>query len=106
MTRQEAIENHKKMWNWIADETIKQNRKVFKNEYLRINSYEHMFILHRCFLCEYTQNQCCICPILWGSYDCYSSELSLYRRWRVEKDVIECAKLANEIANLPEREEC
>lgn len=33
MTRKEAIENHRKMWNWIADETVKQQRKVLKSEY-------------------------------------------------------------------------
>ena len=30
MTREEAIENHRKMWNWIADETEKRKRKVKK----------------------------------------------------------------------------
>ena len=33
LTREEAINEHRKMWNWIADETLKQKRKVNENEY-------------------------------------------------------------------------
>ena len=33
MTKQEAIENHRKMWEWIAEETQKQRRCVSKAEY-------------------------------------------------------------------------
>ncbi len=30
LTKEEAIANHRKMWNWIAEETLKQERKVEK----------------------------------------------------------------------------
>lgn len=33
MELKKAIENHRKMWNWIADETEKQKRAVDKWEY-------------------------------------------------------------------------
>lgn len=35
LTREQAIEEHRKMWNWIADETLKQKRKVNENEYFQ-----------------------------------------------------------------------
>lgn len=35
LTKEKAIEEHRKMWNWIADETLKQKRKVNENEYFQ-----------------------------------------------------------------------
>lgn len=28
LTKDEAIANHRRKWNWIADETLKQKRRV------------------------------------------------------------------------------
>ena len=32
MTKKEAVENHRKMWRWIAEETVKRKSKVFKKK--------------------------------------------------------------------------
>ena len=33
LTREQAIAEHRKMWNWIADETEKLKRRVGEREY-------------------------------------------------------------------------
>ena len=35
LTKSEAIANHRKMWNWIADETMKRKCKVEKWDYFK-----------------------------------------------------------------------
>lgn len=76
LTKQEALENHRKMWNWIAVETLKRGRKVYKHEYFK----KHRDLLkpaHECYCCEYHEEICysqgyrtypCSldCPIIWN----------------------------------------
>ena len=33
LTREQAIMEHRKMWNWIADETLRLKRRVPKDNY-------------------------------------------------------------------------
>lgn len=32
-SREDFLFHHRKMWNWIADQTLKLKRKVYKEEY-------------------------------------------------------------------------
>lgn len=94
MTREQAIAEHRKMWNWIADETLKRQQKVNKVDYLYnlkkqfcsegkcigdcgiCNEYllEKCKPKSQCYCCEYarkhikTEDQfylCNRCPIQW-----------------------------------------
>ena len=79
--KQEAIQNHRKMWNWIADE-IEKEKNLFKynslsdlkENYFQINNLPE--IQMDCFCCEYVdkykggwyQSKACVnCPLIWGN---------------------------------------
>ncbi|MCH5186818.1 MAG: hypothetical protein J1F63_00340 [Oscillospiraceae bacterium] len=116
MTKAEAIANHRKMWNWIADETEKRQRCVSKDEYfytVDIANRPHQ----RCYCCEYSaQNgilpfpeyDCGLCPVVWpfGGLCCTPDEDGLYDCWcrTYGLDWQLAAELARQIAELPERE--
>lgn len=60
------------MWRWIAEETFREKRKVYKHEYLLKlygHQYEYDDICNECFCCEYvsqfTNEECHSCPIAW-----------------------------------------
>lgn len=115
LTREEAISEHRKMWNWIADEIEKEKKyqdiNCLKEEYCDREGF--CYLTNNCFCCEYTNINCSLCPIEWGSevedlmcldqYKEYDNE-GLYALCRDELDWREQAKLARQIANLPERE--
>lgn len=122
LAKQEAIENHRKMWNWIADELEKGNG----DKYLHIVDIKvEYFVKHNiklknrpfanCFCCEYTgsnngQFNCGDCPLKWpNGGTCFGDGINgLYiRAWDacVNDNYAEAAKLARQIANLPERED-
>lgn len=121
LTREQAIKEHRKMWNWIADETINRQIKVTKWEYF----YTFKFIepIHLCYCCEYARNvceerkenssigsRCWYCPIKWGEEDsarCYDDECdppALYSLWERlgNLEFEQAAYLAKQIAELPE----
>ena len=114
LTREEAVSEHRKMWNWIADrieeEKEYQDINYLKKEYCDIKGFHCE--TNNCFCCEYTNINCSLCPIEWGSevenlmcldqYKEYDNE-GLYLLCCDEKDREEQAKLARQIANLPER---
>lgn len=119
LTKQEAIEEHRKMWLWITTETIRLKRKVNKLEYLRHFNYDWHSIKCFCFCCEYDRQMdngenyhCEFCPIDWnsnmniymclGKYKEYDS-LSLYGEWITTSDYKKAALIAYKISNLPER---
>ena len=119
LTREEAIANHRKMWNWIADETERWEDCATKSDYFK-NLFDLPIPQNECYCCEYAQDialhsVCSGCPLLWGSHfaTCIfdgSSEnkRGLYVQWEracKEKDWQKSARLAREIANLPERKE-
>lgn len=115
LTREEAVSEHRKMWNWIADkiEEEKRDQDIFdlKEEYCNREGYND--IRSDCFCCGYTKYICDYCPIEWGSeveyymcldkYEAYDDK-GLYSLCCNESDWREQAKLARQIANLPERE--
>ena len=126
LTKQEAVENHRKMWNWIADETLKRKRKVTKAEYFcEMNVDEDCIPLFTCYCCEYGDqksnfrrpasrcvSKCKHCPLDWKSeiddLMCINKYKDgdfkgLFGKLDFETDYKKCAELAREIANLEER---
>lgn len=127
MTREQAIEEHRKMWRWIADQYRKGRNEFIvdlKMEYVTeiFGVYE---IRNNCFCCEYANDQadihecimCDCCPIEWKSHvelfpcvDRYEVddfkglyEYTSFLSRDVSKNRNEIIRLAEEIANLPER---
>ena len=119
LTKKLAVALHRRLWNWIADETVKQQRKVQKFEY---PPFKHFKILSNCWCCEYARTArkndivkkgremlktpiCEYCPINWGDYSCTDNERSKYVEWNFAVTWQEAAHWARVIAELPEREE-
>ena len=107
LTRDQAISEHRKMWNWISYETKRKKRRVGKNEYfcaIGINNVPNS----GCYCCEFHVNNNEVncgdnCIIDWGkNVGCLSS---YFLEWNNTTDWEESARLARIIANLPERKE-
>lgn len=123
-TREDFVFHHRKMWNWIADQTLKLKRKVRKYEYFEVMGIpEDERPLNFCYCCDFAKVQlsnegcesmCQWCPVDWMSNDnmymCVYRNLArnygLFTRWRLQYDsnYKEAARLARTIANLPENE--
>jgi hypothetical protein len=115
LTKQEAIENHRKMWKWIAGETLIRKYKVLKEEYFREHNIPVYEIpLNECYCCEHAKlikqpwiSQCEYCPIVWikniSFYKCLYVN-SPYYLWADTRDYVRASKLARQIAELPEKE--
>lgn len=119
------IFHHRKMWNWIADQTLKLKRKVYKEEYFdEMGIPEDERPLNLCYCCDFAKVQlsnegcepmCQWCPVDWMSNDnmymCVHRNLArdygLFTRWRLQCDgnYKDAARLARIIANLPEAEQ-
>lgn len=103
LTKEEAIKRHRMLWNWIADETLRQKRFVTKWE-----AFAHFGwpdILNHCWCCEYSGAGCNLCLVDWGTgYGCEING-SPYLLWHNSRSYEDTAKYAREIANLPERRE-
>ena len=130
LTKEQAIEEHRKMWNWIADKTFELQQCMTKDDYITqellidIDSEILIQANSSCFCCLYASNvaktvekcKCKCCPIDWGkhttdAYMCESVDIEnlmvrgIYSEWvyALENyDYEECARLARQIANLPE----
>lgn len=128
LTKEEAIKRHRMMWNWIAEETLRQHRIVTEDD--AIDHFNWDYISLHCWCCEYALkrlrkalsqgpfigNKCIFCPIKWSETDSFCvGVLSPYREWKrvIDKldpfvddwyDMQDAARFAREIANLPERE--
>ena len=117
LTKEQAILEHRKMWNWIADESEKRKLIIKKRDYFEfIEALSPP--LFDCYCCEYNSLQndangiinCEKCPIDWGStrnsFMCEDLHIDgnrggLYAQWRTCSDVETAVRLAREIANLP-----
>lgn len=78
LTKKEAIEEHRKMWNWIADKLENLDEKdrnyhntpyYFKAEYCGIYEWS---LFNNCFCCAYDAQislhyTCQSCPLKWGT---------------------------------------
>lgn len=109
---EETVENHRKMWNWIADECIKREYVVGKDDYFKAHK-----IVSRpeydCYACDFTRGGCRKCPFLWGSEDIWrcvdvGSPYDEYRKLRqlmlsyyVLSEYKMASEFARKIANLP-----
>lgn len=111
--KEDFIFHHRKMWNWITNETLKLKRKVIEEEYFKmmeIPRYGWPTSLSYC--CECDNSICVNCPIDWSSHRsilmCMHTTIrcdfeGLYLRWDRAREYEEAAELARTIANLPER---
>lgn len=129
LTKKKAIEEHRKMWNWIADELEKpetRNKKETVHDLkVRYRNANYLDLFEDCWCCEYdTQNidkqmyehmRCKNCPLTWGTecdtdaYYCESGkDGGLW--WNANQlsrdgEYEGASKLARQIANLPEKPE-
>lgn len=131
LTIRQAIEEHRKMWNWIADrieETgcVRMPANYFCQLPHDIDEWKK-FPLNASYLCEYIRTfQCQKCPLQWGPLDtlefrktfpeaCYcsvgcnkSSPRRLFyalcggKDQLTENEKTKAVELAKEIANLKE----
>lgn len=128
MTKEEAIVNHRRLWNEIADMLDRGERydhvDVLKRQALN-NIGEENDIHNNCYCCEYAKNDCRKCPVIWNNeryydYMCETgyddifddlydvkdkSEWANFLILIKQKDYDIAAEIAREIANLPERSE-
>lgn len=129
LTKKQAIEEHRKMWNWIADAIRNQevcsavvsrcnwDSLIAKLKYRYLLNYKgqkYKDIYTHCFCCEYAFNtsnaSCRYCPVMWsgstgyccGEYGEYIELISL--RGYSDENRRKAYILALKIANLPERE--
>ena len=80
ITKKQAIAEHRKMWQWIAEETLKRKKIVYKKEYMK-EYFPNEDIRCNCFCCEYDKQKtnpeenigCKFCPLDWGS-DCSTAQ--------------------------------
>lgn len=128
LTKQRAIIEHRRMWNWIAEhgwevyQLLNNKHKtlgIIKRFYLELN-HDKVIVSKphfSCFCCEYVKRNlenpeildCSKCPLDWGNgKTCNNDYNSLFSRLclKIEDLTItedEFKSLALQIANLPER---
>lgn len=121
-TREQAIAEHRKMWNWIADETERTGQRVTKREYMSKHGV-NIYLPHYCFLCAYSEKQarkhrrtrsgkCDYCPLDWSSNalcPCLDKQeendlKGLFAQWELTSDIPRRVELARRIAELPKRD--
>lgn len=130
LTKEQAIQEHRKMWNWIADQyktgCIKFIYEVEQRYIDECTNYSSNEIESLSFCCEYTrqndeEDSCNMCPLVWDKITGYcaclqTSKLNadgdftgLYQKVVNETedsneiDFGKVYKLCKQIANLPER---
>lgn len=126
LTKQQTIQEHRKMWNWIATMLKSERYKAFDytecgNKYgtaivFLKRVYMNMIglkgkIFCDCFCCEYDGNpdvlcSCVCCPVIWCNGKCSNSEYGqLIKLPYTPENLDKAAALALKIANLPERKD-
>lgn len=132
LTKQQAIEEHRKMWNWIAE----NGYEIYKKNLCRLGDIKEYYIFSiysktkdkavsvsypffNCFCCEYAiqetdtgfiynRKKCAKCPLFFNDYYCDSDNSPFYL---LNEGMFfyrsfgkqEFKSLALQIANLPER---
>lgn len=103
MIKEEAIQKHRDMWNWISQQTKKRKHKVSKLDYFNENRRSTEKIPYCfCYCCDYAHGQCGKCPVVWPNKSAcidtlYSDWCNCKFNWR------KAACLAKKIACLPVR---
>ena len=112
LTKEEAVKRHRMMWNWIAYETLKRKRRVYKSEAVKHFGWNPCMMVADCWCCTYdhkdNQLSCKNCPVVWPSEHCMNcTGGGLFKKWSLTApiDYEKAADLAYQIANLPERED-
>lgn len=108
LTREQAIAEHRKMWNWIAEQ-IERKMKYLSISGLKDKYYfmlEKTWTVEKCYLCQYANEQytsspCDHCPV--EKPDGVGCLGGLYYAVNRAETWQEQASLARQIANLPER---
>ncbi len=118
LTREQAIEEHRKMWRWVAVETRRRQKVLRPGDYLE-EFYPNKIISEGNFCCEYAKplhlGHCDNCPIDWKSRinrrmcnnkDDPSDRMGFLEQWcraANNRDWYSASHLAANIAELPER---
>lgn len=131
LTKEQAIEWHKKMWNFILEienkesENLRLNikyRRELKEKFLKENGFCINDVKNECFLCQYAYQQlknkrdyenskeinyCKYCPINW-CHECKKKDCEYSNIFQCECNMsINSINWSNsnpeEIINLPER---
>lgn len=112
LTKKLAIELHRKLWRWIADETERRRCFVEKIDY---PPFRHIDVDVACWCCKYarqeigslTKKTCTKCPIKWKYGECLGRGRGKgeYKKWENATTWQEAAHWARVIAELPERDE-
>ncbi len=126
-----ALNNHVKMWLWIANETRRRQRKVKKYEYFKAMEFNGQILQNSSFICDYVHHSdyviarredsdpgfdkpCKFCPIDWCSLnkqnECgsmYAPNCSVAFHWddSYSTDYKATAEIADRIAELKIKEE-
>lgn len=114
LSKQEAIEFHRELWNRIAKLEKPEHYKKFEIAKEIAEERGMKRPLNGCFCCEYANQQdptgligflgiCNHCPIDWGDKEGCEGENGLYVKWCFATSKEKFSRLAKEIANLPER---
>lgn len=102
LTKKGCLHYHRKMWNWIADETEHKEQIVRKDEYLKYIGATDLY--SNCYCCTYAEFACNKCPIQWGTdgnHPCVNM-LSPYKLWKNTEDWKTAAEAARKVASLAE----
>lgn len=122
MTKEVAIRNHRKLWMWVHNETLKRKVPVQNEDYFDENNIPRVSAC--CYLCYFALNYkekdpdktsiCNYCPVEWPDYDESSVRsctnvlntglLNKLEYADKHEDYIKYAEIASEIASLPERD--
>lgn len=78
LTREQAIEEHRKMWKWISRQIMKdykeqcliKNIVSYKKLYIK-NNFKNEYVRNSCFCCDYAYSKsqydnCLFCPLYWN----------------------------------------
>lgn len=113
LTKKAVVYLHRQLWNFIADHSEIKKRCVGKPEAFQFFMWPR--VKNYCWCCEYAEKNgktCASCPINWSdnidfyNLQCQNGRYGLYYLWMhacLRDDYKSAAKLAREIANLPER---
>lgn len=125
LTKEKAIEEHRKMWNWIADELEKpetRNQKETVHDLkVRYRNANDLNLRNDCWCCEYddqfADDPCMNCPLLWGTEDMADGYYCEYEThpnidglwWHANQlssdgEYDGASIVARQVANLPEKE--
>lgn len=112
--RELMIENHRRLWGWIAYWTLKKKNKIYKGDYFKFYDVEKKPI-NQCYCCEYAQKiktiiqqtKCECCPMRWSGSSIFFTNCtephSNYCLWMNSLNWEISYYHADKIANLKER---